>query len=257
MKHTTAALSLFIAASAPLMGAVTYTGTDSAIIIGPVTDWIVMSGDASVTLRAGGLVTGVDPDPNGDASILATEQSILAIEGGFVDQDVVMIDDTSLTVSDGILNDDLVVADDADLLFTGGLVADDLEVYGFAHATVTGGSFGEDVNAYGPGVTVDISGGSFSAGGPGLISAGDGAKITLRGTSFQVNGGASTAGIIGATFGTLTGTLADGTSISMGFDQDPDDASTAGTIELILVPEPSTTALLGLAGAALIFRRRK
>ncbi|WP_432797332.1 PEP-CTERM sorting domain-containing protein [Poriferisphaera sp. WC338] len=98
-----------------------------------------------------------------------------------------------------------------------------------------------------------------------------GVTINISGTSFTLNGNPITGLALNTPFtvidrnaAVLAGTLADNTSFDMTLEQDLFDAanngtdwiSSAATINIILVPEPASLALLSLAVFSLLTRRK-
>ena len=91
----------------------------------------------------------------------------------------------------------------------------------------------------------------------GAFTVGAGSSLTVDGTSYT--GGAGMIDLV--TFGSNSGTFADPADINLsgftGFTATVGYDADSMFVTLVPVPEPSSTALLGLGGLALILRRRK
>ena len=89
------------------------------------------------------------------------------------------------------------------------------------------------------------------------------AGINTRTTVWNTAGGTASAGLVrgngGSVIGSFTTGAAETTQLITATNTVGNDPGTAGFVlrEIATVPEPSSTALLGLGGLALILRRRK
>jgi hypothetical protein len=90
--------------------------------------------------------------------------------------------------------------------------------------------------------TMNISGGTITSG----LCADDAGVINIYGSNFDYG-----CGPIIPTHGTLTGTLADGSTLNLTFSQ-----QSAGEIILNPAPEPATLSLLAFGGIAMLRRRK-
>lgn len=118
--------------------------------------------------------------------------------------------------------------------------------------TISGGSFTTlaqtqilALGSFDTPATLDITGGDWELGS--LISVGEGTTLNLFGTGFQTELTDIGNGLLRDV---LTGTLDDGSPIE--FVLNP---NSTGTINLI--PEPTSLALLGMGGVAVLTRRRR
>jgi len=200
------------------------------------------------------LITSIEILTGGLAEdIYAFDHSVVVLSGGSLTLDLEVYDHASLTVSDGAVGGAVRAYSSTAIQLSGGAVADCVEVYNdvtaqLAGATLTGGlavynaveaalSAGAvtgRLDAYNDSHTT-VTGGHVGGG----LYAFDDAAVDLYGTAFNYP-----AGPIGDLIGTLTGTLADGSSINSDFEQEG-----PGQIVLHVVPEP-VTALGVVAGAA-------
>ncbi|MEM9913493.1 MAG: PEP-CTERM sorting domain-containing protein [Planctomycetota bacterium] len=236
-----------------------------------VGDTVFVTGNSSVVINGGQFfedITALDDASltiNGGAignDVLGFSASVLTVTGCLIDDDLEVFDDSSLTFSGGTVTDNLTVEDDATGLVTGGIVGNDLEAVGNASITVLGGSIGSDIEAVGN-ATIDIFGGQLGTVGDfdnGIASGGD-SVITLFGPEFQINGSPAAFGSISQEFGTISGTLSDGSVFSVPFElvsEGPFFRPRIGEIVLVeqAIPEPTTLALLSLGGVTLLRRGR-
>lgn len=125
-------------------------------------------------------------------------------------------------------------------LIGGGAIDGDLAVAGTSRVRVTGGEIEGSLLAT-QNADVEIEHGTIG----GTIEARDDASITIYGTGFDLPLGA-----VGATIGSLTGFLLDGTPFVWDFVRD-------STAEIILAPEPEASSLAVLAIGALVALRRR
>jgi len=172
----------------------------------------------------------VDPASLGEY-LRVYDSSIVHMSGGTVDERLYAYGTSVIHISGGLLLEDLVADDLSTANVSGGDLSDYVIVRGFGTANIVGGTIW-GVAAYADG-SADISGGLINAWPQetGLIATGS-STISIRGTGFNYP-----YGKIPDASGTLTGTLADGTSIHTGFNITADGA-------IVLVPEPIVFALL-------------
>ncbi len=185
--------------------------------------------------------THVDLVDGGLVWILGTHNnSTVTMSGGSADI-LSATENASITMTGGSANIYTRGRNNADITMTGGSTGF-LEVYNDATFSISGGSIG------------------------GAIKVFDDAIVYLDGTNFKVNGVPLQYGDKVSDFatlinndyygGTITGNLANGTTLNNSFSITVFDAH-AGTGNIIIgtVPEPMTICLLGLGG--LVVRRRK
>ena len=169
------------------------------------------------------------------------DPTTVTVKPGGVFGDAVNILGTSIFVLDGGALDTYVQGGgNAQVQVFSGTIGTGVSVYGNANGLIMGGTVGGGVTAA-PGGVIDIYGGSLN----GALVAGDGGVINVYGTGFNFPLGA-----LQPVSGSLTGTLADGTALSVTFNQ---DFRGAGTI--VLVPEPTSLVNLLLIGFVLVTRR--
>lgn len=168
--------------------------------------------------------------------------------GGSFGSTVSLFDTSLLQLNGGFLGSYVEAGDSAHIDIISGSVGSGpsaVGVYAAGTAAIYGGVLNGGLAAA-PGGTIDLMGGSVT----GNLVAGDNGTIVVHGTDFNMP-----LGSVGPITGLLTGTLADGTSLSVNFNRD-----FRGIGYITLVPEPSTLVLLG-AGAisllACVWRRRK
>ncbi|MEM7311919.1 MAG: hypothetical protein AAF497_02085 [Planctomycetota bacterium] len=217
-----------------------------------VTDFIEvydsLGGDVTtVTFDTGAIITGTHPS---DDTVAAFDRSVVNILDGIFSNDVTGYDESTINVYGGSLIDDLFGLQSATINVFGGTVVEDVTVLDDATAYLTGGVFNEDIEV--DGGLIDISGGMLAANGLGGLDIGLGADadgtIILRGSSFTVNGVPATSGPIADISGTISGTLADGSTFTdVPFDRDPSGGPDTGNI-IIAIPEPSPFVAWCLCG---------
>ena len=247
----------------------------------------------TVTFNTGANLTG----RNGWFETLFLDQAAVGvINDGTFAYDVALDRDATLTMNGGTLNDDLLiykgsaiindgyianttqvyldsrldvfggdfgsyffVGEDAVVNFYDGVIGDDIKTINGGTVFMSGGSVGNDIEVNDGGL-IDISGGILAADGLGSLDVGlaannDG-RIILRGMDFLINGLPALDGLVSPLTGTISGTLADGTAFSdIPFDQNP--LGNRGFIELVVVPEPASLAMMGLGTVCLFSRRRR
>ena len=187
-------------------------------------------------------------NPSGPFS-LGVGQVLTLQDGGFLGVDVV--------VNDGIAFQAL----GATLNIEGGILGNFAEV---AESTVnmSGGSIGDFVDIF-SGSTVNVSGGTIGEG----FDVFSGSEINLFGTEFRLDGVLLEGLELGQAFTvvgrdvTLSGVFVDGTAFSFDLDSVNFVGSSfflpsGATLTVTQVPEPTSLAILGLGGLALLRRRR-
>ncbi|MEM7808063.1 MAG: hypothetical protein AAF561_08130 [Planctomycetota bacterium] len=248
------------------------TGNSSVIVNGgQFVEDVTGLDDSSITVNGGTL--GDDLLGFTNATLVMTGGSVaddaeiydtgsFVVSGGVVGEDLEAFDDSSLTFSGGTVNNNLTAEQNATIVMTGGSVGNDLESVDDASVTVRGGSIAADIEAANAG-TIDIFGGELgtSTGFAPLLASGGDSVITLYGPEFQINGSPVAFGNIGNVFGTLSGTLSDGSTFQRGFFRVNEGSSSApnrGEIVLVqqAIPEP-VASLGGLIGLGLLVARRQ
>ncbi len=222
---------------------------------GTVTQWLE-AWDSGVIIMNDGLAD----------SLLLADSSLLTMNAGTVDQ-IDTYNDSIATIYAGTIGSRDVIAWDSSVVkFLGGTVTGYLYAFDYSTVTMVGGTVDFDFDswfesnaAFGGGtVTGDLDAWELSnmvwSGGTlgGEVFAGDTATITIIGTDFQVDGVPVPFGDLSAMTGVLTGTLESGDPINHvfyqgGHDYDGDSSLfLSGTITLV-VPEPTTALLQGVA----------
>ncbi len=174
----------------------------------------------------------VQPGGSFGSSVWVRGTSLFQLDGGFLAAYVHAGDSAHIDIISGSIGS----------VGSGG---DAVDVYAAGTATVYGGVLNGSLNAN-PGGTIDLMGGSLA----GDMVAGGGGTIIIHGSNFNMP-----YGPVQPITGLLTGTLADGTSLSVNFNRD-----SRGIGYITLVPEPSTLALLGAGAVSLlacVWQRRK
>ncbi|MEM6333955.1 MAG: PEP-CTERM sorting domain-containing protein [Planctomycetota bacterium] len=246
------------------------TGGSSVVINGgQFFEDVTALDDASLTINGGtigndalgfnnNVVTITGGTVSNDVEVFAN--SSLVVTGGLIGDDLEASDGSSVTFSGGTVTDNLSVENFATALITGGTIGNDLEAIGNVSITVLGGSIGSDIEAVGS-ATIDIFGGQLGAVGGfefGIASGGF-SVVTLFGPEFQINGSPAAFGSISQGFGTLSGTLSDGSVFSVPFERVDEGFFFPRVGQIVLVeqaiPEPGSLALLSLGGVTLLRRR--
>ena len=187
-------------------------------------------------------------NPNGPLS-LGVGQVLTLQNGGFLGVGDVVDDEIAFQALGATLN------------IEGGILGNFAEV---AESTVnmSGGSIGEFFDLF-SGSTANISGGNIGEG----FDAFSGSEINLFGTEFRLDGVLLEGLELGQAFTvvdrdvTLSGVFADGTAFSFDLDSVNFVGSSfflpsGATLTVTQVPEPTSLAILGLGGLALLRRRR-
>lgn len=230
-------------------------------------------------------------------NVQATSGSTINMSGGQIDNELFLQSGSVLNMTGGVIgeaelgfgvevNDGSVVnlsggsigqISDIEiggiLNMTGGTMQRGIDVFGVANVSggdvlkwgdvesggilnFSGGTlgFGFDVKSGG---TINISGGVIDGTDFDVDSTG---TVNLTGTAFFLDGIAIGSGTVADRDAILTGTLLDGSAISL--DLASANASGVGyfhtdsTLTVSVIPEPGSLALLGLGGLALLRRRR-
>ena len=130
-----------------------------------------------------------------------------------------------------------------------GIIVNDNSIMNIYGGSITGGNgvWADGIIVYN-GTVVNIYGGSIAAGSGNRCRGLEafGGSVNIYGTNFNYS-----LGPISAYSGTLTGKLADGTSLNVTFYQ-----QSLGEIVLSPIPEPATICLLGLGALRLIKRKK-
>jgi hypothetical protein len=225
---------------------------------------------ANVTYVDGGIhtinslindIVWVDDSPTGDATtvnvvsggeigvrLTAVGNSKVNVLGGLVEH-LQAFTNSEITVSGGTIFR-LHTFTDSQVSISGGSIEDTIYTYTNSQLAISGGSM-HGLLTY-TNSEVAISGGLID----GDISVFDHGLITIYGREFNLP-----AGLIDATSGTLTGILASGELIDVGFYRGYSSSVydyDLGTIELVVIPAPSAI-LLGSIGIGFVswLRRQK
>jgi len=205
-------------------------------------------------------MTDIYGDADDDVAVKVSGQSSLVYSGGYLWQDIWAIDSSSVTMSGGFLQDDLIGLGNSRLYVFGGTIVDDLELHGSSYLELSGGSIQEDLEFYDT-ATGYMSGGSvfgdiavtsesslFVLGGDlnesgGLYSVWGG-SLTVYGSGFSLGSSSVSYGSVYSEVDglLLSGTLLDGSSISL--DLFVDEDSTVTFLSSAAVPESSSYAAL-------------
>jgi hypothetical protein len=165
--------------------------------------------------------------------------------GGVIGDSVNLFGTSLLQLKGGVLGTFVQAGDSAHIdIFSGnvGGGGTSVAVYEAGTAAIYGGVLNGDLDAA-PGGTIDLMGGSLV----GDMIAGDDGTIVVHGTDFNMPFGS-----VQPITGHLTGTLADGTSLSVNFNRD-----FRGIGNIILVPEPGSIFLLSIGALGLFAWRRR
>jgi len=212
--------------------------------------------DSSRLTISGGTLTGTSGDPGNATGIVAEGSAVVSMSDGMV----------RATTSGPGNSTGVLAAGSASVLLSGGEVHAITSRPGSAYAVVLNGDSSLEmtggllrVSTSGPEIrgieandnaTVSISGGRFSIPprDSAALVANDQSSLVVSGVGFNYP-----LGSISATSGTISGTLSDGTSVSLSFER-------ASTASIHIVPEPATFILLAIGAAALVgcgWQRRK
>lgn len=235
-----------------------YGSSQIGIAGGSIGDYLNAYGTTQVDLSAGSI--GID---------LCTHDSTRTnISGGSIGRYLHVQDSTRTNISGGSIDMYLQAYGTSEIDISGGSIqaliacdssrtsisdgtVDGLYAYDTSQVDISGGSIGQALTARG-GSNVEVSGGSIG----GAIQAGPGSSLmTLVGTDFAINGTPVGYGEYGTggqdwVHGALTGTLADGGSLSNEF-------FIYDGCRIALIPEPAALSLLALGGLAVVRRRRR
>jgi len=193
-----------------------------------------------------------------DVAVKVSGQSSLVYSGGNLWQDIWAIESSTVTMTGGLLKDDLIGDDNSQLYVSGGTIVDDLELYGTSFLELSGGSIEEDLELF-DGSTGYMTRGKvlgdvavlsdaslFILGGDlnessGLYSVWGG-SMTIYGSGFSLDRSYVTYGTAYSDVNglLLSGTLSDGSSISLDLFVDEDSSVTF--LSSAAVPEPSSYA---------------
>jgi len=209
-------------------------------ITSPINDRVRVSNNTTVIFNAGGNVA----TPDSPAVTVLDTSSVINNAGNLTAG--------GLTGGTGIF-----ASDNATVSLFGGSVTGNPQIFGFDSGTgilalgnATVAIFGGNVAGSGPfgtgimasgNATVSIFGGNI-VGGLSDLSVSDNAVITLFGSGFNLP-----LGEVGPIFGTITGTLQDGTPIDFSFTRGEDGSGRIilAPAQVQVVPEPSGLALTG------------
>jgi len=201
-------------------------------------------------------------------SLTAFNNSSITISGGSVTYDLGAGHNSSINIISGYVGRALEADGNSSITISGGWVGEDLDVDDSATANMTAGYIDEDVRASDDSV-ITISGGTVG----GHFATYNNGTIYLDGTGFQVDGQALSygdklsdfvplvehrpagEGIWDFYYGNITGTLADGVSTLDNRFWIYNTGENDGIADIIIVPEPCSLLLFGLAG--LVLRRRR
>ena len=215
-------------------------------------------GNSNVTIWGGLIGDDLWVQENSRANLLngtindnlwAKDNSYVSISGGEIVSWLFAGESTQVDVSGGSIDKWLCANDSSQVTISGGSIGGDLWVRDDSHINISGGSIGNDIQTWGNG-EVAISGGEFL----GDIYAGYyftnnsySGVVKFEGTDFTINGISIGYGQYFATdyaTGILRGVLVNGDRLNNRF-YIYDNAS------IILVPEPTAIALLGLGVVAM------
>jgi hypothetical protein len=236
--------------------------TDSRGLVARATT-INVPPDPAPTSIGSGTVLNVLPGGALADSFTASDGSTLNVSGGTVGNNASATGST-ITVTNGsvgqffVMQDDLVnisggtigshsSAGSTQITMTGGSIGDSFTISGSAHLDLFGGSIGSHLELTSVGTPVmNVHGTQFEINGvpiPGLSNPGDSLVEDTRGGAV------------------LTGVLADGSPLSFQLNNFPvsgQDLFTIGSLQLTVVPEPTSVALAGFGAAILVtaWRRR-
>ncbi len=211
-------------------------------------------------LRAGQDLTLQNGGVLGDN--FAVVDATLNIEGGSVGSGLETARST-VNISGGNVGDDFFANAGSQVNISGGNVGIFFVARSGSEVNISGGNLDGPFRAS-SGSEVNISGGDLGRG----FGANDGSEVNFLGTSFSLDGEILDALAFNEPFTitdrdvTLSGTLADGSLFSIDLTQNGpfsfsgDFVNSDATLTVTLIPEPTSLALLGLSGLAMLRRRR-
>ena len=195
--------------------------------------------DASNSIPGMGVDVMDGPDGPTTLNVVAGGNIGVDTDGFFGNFSVLLRGSSVANITGGGLLDDLQTTDSAVANVSGGAIASMDAGGGSSIINVTGGVITGSMDPNGG--TINLSGGFV-----GETDAFNGGVLNIFGSGFNFP-----LGVISDETGTITGTLADGSALSLSFAQDP-----ASTITLIPEPSPAFLLASGLVAMAVARRRR-
>jgi len=194
-----------------------------------------------------------------DAGNATADMGVIVRDGPTNPTTLNIVGGTTGVESNGIA---LLIEGSSTVTISGGTLLGHADVSDAAVLNILGGVIRGGVNAVSDSSVVNITGGFFGGNGDAGSVDADAGVLNISGGTFtemDIFGGSANIfgsgfnfplGPIPVEFGTLTGTLADGTALNVGFARDPGSPIT-------LIPEPSTALLLASGLVALAMGRMR
>lgn len=203
-------------------------------------------------------VIDVPPETIGDrqsfGGVTGQTTQVNVSDGGVVGTIVMALSGVEFNITGGTVGDRFQASDGSEVNISGGNIGLGLNVQKGSEVRISGGSFGVSI-AMAPGGWLDISGGVFPENAilskTGSNTDQDFAQISFSGTGFTLSGDPYDTSSEPAF---LTGLLLDGNQLRMQILEL--QANDRLLINGVLIPEPSSLALLGLSGLCVLRRRR-
>jgi len=177
-------------------------------------------------------------DNHTGTGIAVYEDGVVYISGGSITRNVVSYGRSKVFFSGGTITQNLAASEHSEVYVSDGIISCVLGAYSDGTVYLSGGKIGNELSAFSNG-KIFVTGGELGM----PIRASNTSTIVIYGTDFNYD-----YGEISVTNGKLTGTLANGDTISNYFYIN-DDAKI-----ILVIPEPSTLLLLGLG--TMVLRRK-
>ena len=196
------------------------------------------------------------------ASLGARDNATIEVSGGTINGNLAVSGNAIANISNVSVRYRLKVRENAKASLSSGTIGASILLSDDSFLSMSGGSATDKIHLS-SNATMNLSGGSFG----GIFQIFQNALVYLDGYDFEVNGQALSYGdrlsdfgvltehnvLYDYYYGTITGTLADGTSLNNDFWIHTSDVDATG--DIIIVPEPCSLILISLG--TLILRSRK
>jgi len=181
-----------------------------------------------------------------DYEVPGVSTKVILKDGGYINNFLYTYEDSLFDIVGGVLVYDCLSYGNSEVSFSGGLIGNGLYAFDNSKISLRGGENYGSMRAYGNS-QVTFSGGVIG----NYIAVNENSQITISGSNFAINDTPVGFGqYFAADFasGHITGILQNGDTLSNNFNITYDAS-------IILIPEPTTLALLGLGGLALTKRK--
>ncbi len=230
-----------------------YNNATVSVTGGTVVGYSVAQDNSSITIADGSVGLWLS----------AKENATVIMNGGSIGGNLEASDNGTITMTGGTVGEWFTASGNSTITMDGGSVAGYLYASGNGNITMNGGTVSGWLRAFNDSI-ITMTGGSVT----GRLTAWENATIYLEGSNFKVNDTSlqygdklsdfATLGNNGYEdyyYGTITGTLTDGSTLNNRFDIF-NIAPFPGTGDIIIIPEPCTFLLLGLGVSMLRIKRK-